>query len=860
MNLNIRMKNILTIVLLFVGFLSFSQWTDDFTDGDFTNTPTWQGQTANFEVDGLNQLHLNAPVVTDTSYLSVLSTSIDNAIWEFYVNLTFGTSGSNLARVYLTSNNADLKASLNGYFVMIGNTADEVSLYRQDGTSKTMIIDGADGLVTGTAVTVRVQVTRDAIGNWELLADNAGGTSFVSQGTVLDNTYLSSAYAGVHCKYTSTRSTKFYFDDFIVTGTPFVDNVLPFVQTVTAISNTTVDVLFSEDMDQVSVETITNYSLDNGIGNPISAILDGTNPMLVHLTFGTPFTNNTSYFLTTTNVDDLAANTLANSIDNFLYFVSDFPIPFDVIITEIMVDPADSVGLTEQEYIEIYNNSTKTFDLNGWTIADASSTVVLPFYVLAPNEYLLISKTGWGDTYGVLNYVEVSLPSYNNSDDDVVLRSDLGLTLDSITYDLSWYAENDKEDGGWSIERKRLSEECTDKYNWSASESTLGGTPGTQNSVWTDQADMSAPYIVDYIVQGDTMIIFDFDESIVIQPDFGWTISPNLSIVSVQIESETSASIITSAMEIGIIYTATLVGTQNCWGTNMIDFEFQFGLPDSVEVGDVIINEIMFNPSTGGSDYIEIVNVSDKVLSLKNWKFADVEDNAIANIKTILNTQKLFLPGDYIVITEDSLAVISDFSIYGIGTFIECDLPTYPNDSATIILIDNNNIVLDRVHYDEEYHFDLLATEDGKALERISFSSESDNEDNWHTASELVEWGTPGYLNSQFVDPNVVGDISIDPPIFSPDNDGYQDVVLINYQFTNPDNVMDVQIYDSEGRLIRELEDNLYPGVSGLISWDGINNEGTKAQVGSYVILITIFDLDGNRTVYKKVVVLAVRL
>ena len=860
MNLNIRMKNILTIALLFVGSLSFSQWTDDFSDGDYTNMPTWQGQMTNFEVDGLNQLHLNAPALTDTSYLSVVSSSIDNASWEFYVELDFNPSSGNLARVYLTSNNTDLKASLNGYFVMIGNTNDEISLYRQDGTGKTMIIDGTDDLVTGAAVTVRIQVTRDASGNWELLADNTGGTTFISQGTILDNTYTSSAYSGVHCKYTSTRSTKFFFDDFVVTGVAFVDNVLPFVQSATALSNTTVDVLFSEDMDQASVETITNYTLNNSIGNPIIATLDGSNAMVVHLTFGTPFTNNTSYFLTTTNVDDLAANTLANSVDNFLYFVSDFPNPFDVIITEMMVDPADSVGLVEQEYIEVYNNSTKTFDLNGWTIADESSSVVLPFYILAPNEYVLIAKTGWGDTYGLLNYVEVSLPSYNNTDDDVILKSDLGLTLDSITYDLIWYADSDKDDGGWSIERKRLSAECTDQYNWSASVNALGGTPGLQNSVWSDQADESAPYVIDYIVQGDTMIIFEFDELITIQSDFGWTISPSLTIVSTQTESETSTSIITAAMEVGTIYTATLTGVQNCWTTDMIDFEFQFGLPDSAEVGDVVINEVMFNPATGGADYIEIVNVSDKVLSLKNWVIADIDEDTIANIKTILITQKLFLPGDYIVLTQDSSTVIGDFSIYGTGTFLECDLPTYPNDSATVILISNNNVVLDQVHYDEEYHFDLLTNTDGKALERISFTADGDNENNWHTASELVEWGTPGYLNSQFVDPNVVGDISIDPPIFSPDNDGYQDVVLINYQFTNPDNVMDVQIYDSEGRLIRELEDNLYPGVSGLLSWDGINDQGTKAQVGAYVVLITIFDLEGNRTVYKKVVVLAVRL
>ena len=854
------MKNILTIVLLFVGFISFSQWTDDFTDGDFTNAPTWSGQTTNFEVDGLNQLHSIAPAVTDTSYLSVNSTSIDNATWEFYVNLDFGTSSSNLARVYLSSNNANLKTALNGYFVMIGNGNDEVSLYRQDGTAKVLIIDGTDGFVGGATVTVRVKVTRDNLGNWELLADATGGTTYASQGTVFDDTYLSSAYAGVHCKYTSTRSTKFYFDDFVVTGTAYVDNVLPFVQSVTAISSTEVDVLFSEDMNQATVETVGNYALDNGIGAPTSALIDGANAMLVHLTFATAFTNNTNYFLTTSNVTDLAGNVITTSVDNFLYFVPDVPIVDDVLITEIMVDPADSVGLIEQEYIEIYNNSSKSFDLNGWTIGDESSNTVLPTYILAPNTYVLIAKSGWGSAYGIVNQVEVSLPSYNNSADAVVLKSDLGITLDSIYYDLSWYNDADKQSGGWSIERKRLSNQCSDKTNWGASVNPLGGTPGAENSIFTTAADISAPVIVDYYVQGDTAVIFNFDESVVLQSNFGWTIAPLLAINSFQNLSETSVLVVTDQMQIGTIYTATLSGVFNCWTTPMVDYTFVFGLPDSVEQGDVVINEIMFNPLTGGADYIEIVNISDKVLSLENWKFADIDNDTISNIKTILTTQKLFLPGAYLTITEDSVAITNDFSVYGIGTFVETDLPTYPNDSATVILMDNNNIVLDAVHYEDDYHFDLLTNTDGKSLERLSFTADSKSPDNWHTASELTEWGTPGYLNSQVIDPNVNGTITLDPPIFSPDNDGYQDVVTINYEFATTDNVMDVQIYDSEGRLIRELKDNFFPGTSGFIVWDGINDEGTKAAVGSYVVLISIFDLDGNQTNYKKVVVLAVKL
>ena len=135
------MKKILTILLFSVNLLSFSQWTDDFSDGDFLNSPAWQGQTGNFEIDALNQLHLIAPAFDDTSYLAVPSTAIENASWEFYVEMDFATSGTSLSRVYLTSNNSNLKNALNGYFVMIGNSDDEISLYRQTGLTKTKIID-----------------------------------------------------------------------------------------------------------------------------------------------------------------------------------------------------------------------------------------------------------------------------------------------------------------------------------------------------------------------------------------------------------------------------------------------------------------------------------------------------------------------------------------------------------------------------------------------------------------------------------------------------------------------------------------------------------------------------------------------
>ena len=36
-------------------------------------------------------------------------------------------------------------------------------------------------------------------------------------------------------------------------------------------------------------------------------------------------------------------------------------------------DPSPSVGLPDEEFIEVYNKSNKIFNLDGWLIGDASS-------------------------------------------------------------------------------------------------------------------------------------------------------------------------------------------------------------------------------------------------------------------------------------------------------------------------------------------------------------------------------------------------------------------------------------------------------------------------------------------------------
>ncbi len=853
------MRFYLTPIFLLVTFVTFSQFSDDFSDGDFTTAPTWLGMEANFEVNAENQLHLVAPAEEDTSYLSTASSIIDDVTWDFWVRMDFNPSSGNNARVYLMADNSNLKESLNGYFVLIGNTTDEISLYRQDGLSITKIIDGADDAVDVADVTARVRVTRDAAGNWELLSDPTGGFAFASEGTTLDNTHTTASHVGVFCKYTSSRSELFYFDDL---GVPYADGTAPELVSVTPISATALDVQFSEPVDAITGQTTANYTVNEGIGNPVTAILDGVDPALVHLTFATAFINGTTYEIDVALVEDLDGNTIeAPATETFLYFVPEVAANNDVIFTEVLADPNPVIGLPEVEFFEIYNRSAKTFNLAGWIVKDNTTTATLNSYVLAPNAYVVICSPGDGSLVGIANFLETDgLPTLTNSEDDLVLKDDTGLEIDSIRYKVSWYKDTDKDDGGWTLERKHLNSPCSDFNNWGASVNPSGGTPGVQNSIWTDEDDVTAPTVSNLQIINETTVELSFSESMDTTVGLIVTTVPGLDALSSIFTALDKAILTTETLQPSVIYELTVGGGADCWG-NTINQTVKFGLPGIIEPEDIILNEILFNPLTGGSDYVEIYNKSNKILDAHQLYLANYDDeDGISNFEQVGTAQQLMLPGEYLVLTEDSTDIIDAFSIYAEGTFLETDLPTYPNDSGTVYLTLADSSFVDYFHYDEDFHFALLSTEDGKALERITSGGGMNNPENWHTASENVDWGTPGYQNSQFLMPTSLGEVSVSPQLFSPDNDGYNDVVTINFDLIDTDNITDVIVYDNQGRTIRMLQDNYFIGQRGFVKWDGINDNGEKAAIGTYVILVSVKNAAGNESLFKLVTVLGGQL
>ncbi|MGJ8660629.1 MAG: lamin tail domain-containing protein [Bacteroidota bacterium] len=853
------MKTLLFISQLLCISIGFSQILEDFSDGNFTANPTWSGTNADFIVNTNFELQSNL-AIPSTSYLSTTHglTTLDDKEWRMRVKLTFSPSTSNFGRVYLTANGNNPITNPDGFYLQFGEalSVDAVKLYKQESGVSTLICSGVAGQIA-TSFNFGVRVTRDASGLWSLYTDATGGSNYVFESSGTDTQNLIGTDFSWQCVYTASNASKFYLDDIYV-GNIVVDNTAPVLLSATPIGVSSLDVLFNEPLNQAVAEDVNNYDLQP-FNSASAAILDAFNPKLVHLTTVSPMINGNMYNLFVYNMEDLSGNDSTSQSTLFTYIIPELPVPGDVIINEFFADPTPVVGLPELEFVEIYNRSTKYFNLFKWKIGDASGDGTIAQYILGPGEYIVLCASS-----SVVSYpgsVSVSsFPSLNNASDDIVLKDSNGVVLNKISYTDDWYQNETKKAGGYTLERINPDLPCSSSANWIASNDPLGGTPGQQNSVYSNVPDTDAPQILNVLAEAPNVLKLYFNETLdsLSLATSALTTQPNLTETARYIQTAEPIEmtvLFSSSFIYSSLYNFTLQNIEDCSG-NSANLSGSFILPDQPNSGDVVINEILFDPLAGGSDYVELYNRTDKVFDVFGWQFANIAGDSIANLKTI-SVHFLLGPGEYVAVSKDTNNIQLNYQFNGVGQFVKSDLPSYSNDSGTVILLSSTGI-LDRVSYSAKWHFALLDTEDGKSLERINADDPSQLADNWHTAAESVQFGTPGRVNSQFVPTVAAGEFSLTSKVFSPDNDGYEDVLQIRYKMSETDILATISIYDEYGRLIRKLKENEYLATEGLFTWDGVTDDGTKASIGQYILYFEAFRPDGGSVFRdKKVCVLA---
>ena len=830
----------------------FGQFTDNFSDVDFTNNPTWIGDDSVFVVFdnvGNMQLRSNKTIASSSFYLATPSTQATNGQWEFYSRLAFNTSSTNFVDVYLTSDQSNLLSPIiNGYFVRIGGTTDEISLYKKVAGVATEILDGIDGITNVSNNLAKIKVTCSATNDWELERDLSGtGASYFSEGIINDASILTSSFFGVSItQSTASFFQKHYFDDFYI-GPIIFDITAPVLVSASALSATEIDVVFNEPVTQISAETIGNYGILPA-QMVLNASLDGIDPTLVHLTLTQPLTNGTTYTLNTNAIADLEGNISGNQSTQFTFLVAETPVKGDVVLSEFVCDESPTIGLPQVEYVEIYNRSSKYFNLQNWKLGDAASDGTIQQTWLAPGEYKILCSTSNVDTFTMTIPAGVtSFPSLNNAGDDLVLKDDNGIILDKISYTDSWYQDPLKADGGYSIELINQNDPCSGGDNWKASMAIIGGTPGAINSVYDITADTQAPAIIELLAIAPNLVTITFNEGMdsTLLMDALVSFSPNLTVSNTYILDPFPSQFTYQFVEnlVGSqTYTLQLNNIADCW-MNTTSLSGTFALAENPILGDVIINELLFDPYTGGYDWIEVYNTSSKLIDLKEWQIANFDNDTIANNK-VIESHFFLKPNEYAVIGKDSSFVKQNYPAAITGTFVKSDLPSLNVDSSTVFLIWNFQI-MDRVSYSSDWHFQLLDVTDGVSLERMDPQGISNDQNNWHSAAEAIGFGTPGGKNSQYYPALTNGEFSFTSPTVSPDNDGFEDVLQINYEMSEPSLLGTFTIYDDRGRKIRELFKSELLATKGTFTWDGVSDLETKTSIGTYVAVFEAYSLDG---------------
>lgn len=544
---------------------------------------------------------------------------------------------------------------------------------------------------------------------------------------------------------------------------------------------------------------------------------------------------------------------------------------FDVLITEIMADPTPAVGLPNAEYIEIRNVSTTTYNLQGWRLSDATGTAIISTsFMLQPDSAVILCANSniaqfvpFGRTIGV-----ASFPSLDNEGELLVLLSPQNAVIHAVEYSSSWYANAVKQEGGWSLEMIELSNPCAGKENWKASTNSTGGTPGGANAVRGTNNDDTPPHLKKAYVLTSEQVVLQFNEPL------DSSSAANAASYSVQGANVAAANPLPplfrqvqlqlqSALQPGQVYTVTASHVTDCKGNAIGAFnKAKLGIPQPTIVGDVVINEILFNPGPGISDYVEVYNRSNKIIDAATLYVANRASNGtVTSPKRFSEAPTYLFPGEYLVVTEDREALAKAYHVKNEDAVLQLSsLPSFPDDKGNVVLLNSTGDVLDEIAYHKEWHFGLINEPEGVSLERIDPAAPAQNRNNWHSAAATAGYGTPGYQNSQYrATERLKATVTVSSSVFSPDSDGFDDVATIQYQLAETGFVANVSIFDASGRLVRYLVKNDLLSQKGFWKWDGLGESQNKLPVGTYIIFTEMFNLEGKKQSFKHTIVLARR-
>ena len=524
-------------------------------------------------------------------------------------------------------------------------------------------------------------------------------------------------------------------------------------------------------------------------------------------------------------------------------------------INEFMADPTPAVGLPAAEFIELQNTSTRPLDLSTLRVASGGRAVdagagSVP---LAAGGFLVLVPEASAADFSSLGgrVVPMRLPGLTNDGDEitVLLGTD---TVAHLRYEASWYGDAARDGGGFSLEYNGLGDP-TCGGNWRASLDPAGGTPGYPNSIAGQRIDSLAPTLTATAIDSGG-IDLNFSEPVA-GPVF---VSVNGSQTEALAVAQKAYRVVTQ-IEKGAVYELRVFADYaDCAGNYPPrDTVLTLLYADPPVAGQLLINELLFDPSPGSSDFLEVYNNSLKIFDLRGITVSNSNGNSRSRT---LGQSFILRPGEYAVLTPDPVRLLVDFPAARSERIVAFDLPAFPNRSGNVTLTAPSGSDIDSYDYSEDQHSELLSTVEGVSLERVDPNEPTNAPGNWASAASTAGFGTPTLPNSQrgeLATSAQIFQLETTTRTFSPDGDGIEDRFVIIYDAAKSGSFAQLHVFDLDGRPVSSDPAPILLGRTGELMWDGSDADGALVAPGPYVVLVDLFTEDGHTHREKLVAVVA---
>jgi hypothetical protein len=545
--------------------------------------------------------------------------------------------------------------------------------------------------------------------------------------------------------------------------------------------------------------------------------------------------------------------------------------PAQIVISEVMFDPSGPENT--DEFVEICNLSLdETVDLQGWRLGDGTGDDPVKDagkgLFLGPGRYAVILD---GDYFGQSTSYDSLIPSdalvltvegstlgsaglSNSKSENITIYDAEGLVVDEYSYHIG-------NKSGYSDERIDLTLPNTPD-NWADSRVPLG-TPGFKNSAARAQVNLKVLHlyydgatsikrlVASLVNDGKSaasgfsvQFYTDFDLDFVLDADeaMGSALAGN----TVQPGDSAVFSVFWDAQP----------------GVNGVGFRLFFNGDEKPEddfmyrriyvefpAGAMLINEIMYDPIMGESEWIEIYNPMPVAANLACWMLSD--QDTLRRYQVDMNPFSV-PSGGYTMLTEDS-SFLKRYPALENQTLILSGFPNFNNDSDAVVLYDPSGRKMDLVAYSSKW-----GGGKGVSLERIDFRMPSNDRYNWGSC-QATDGSTPGIQNSLYYDVKIGGgSFSVQPNPFSPDGDGMDDTAILSYKLPFETAFIQLRIFDIRGRVVRHLERGRLLEKGGRFLWDGKDDQSRPVPIGQYVAFLEAAAQKGGKTEsYRAVLVLA---